>query len=715
MRRRFAVVSLIGVTACAGRPPGSVSRDDLVALADEIDPGVLSPLPAPAFLETVMGESSERFVEATARALEREDLESLIQSDIANMVALFVGGLALDRRLDRNECDTSCLVLLERLYGILDTSWISDQRGFLASMLGMLRQAAASDDPMATELLEYAHSIGQQAPARYRHVAARLLRDPPSHAVAARILEHLAASAKTEENFVLARRLITLQLAELEHEPSRAPMRVWLELAASCYRVYELPCGDDAILRAQAIAATPSAEEREQTASVTSLRTLAAQLQEHLPSQDIESELSRAELLRSLGRNRDARAIYERLRTDLPGDARPHTGLALLEWSRTRFTEAHAHIERSRGLENRDRTYFELGLAGAWLQVFPLIIAHLSGSTEDVMEGVLPGLPVIREMAQGLTAFDPGRSFVQLHIVDLAEAALSADTESASGAQALHETINHALRRLWAGRERFSMEPDVYRASYTISVSCSDRALVMDIVSTDVPDAIARRDEVLSLRDKARYRAAVTFADLSLLPSGVEAPLFRADIAMVRARLSGDRADWRVALGAAEQVLGEAEQDDRSRILNNIGVALSALGRQDEALARFEQSIDAMPNRYVPDLNRLVAKPLTDTAIASLEDLIDLAETGSVPFHADGWLASRASLTTGERCARQRNAEERFIAGDFIESMAVQRVGALGGSFQFQVGYSMNDRLVTNFDILTDTWFLIPAPLVTCP
>ncbi len=707
VRRVWIAVLLV---ACGSPPPVTPPRPamDLGALADRIEaepgiadaPPLLAAVPAP-FRAALLGDDYERAAAIAHAAIERRaGGESFATTDTATLLTIFRGALAMERRADHGNCDLACMSLLEQLYTLLDVPWMGDPDGYFAQMFAVMASAANSAGAdAATALLRAVPEVVARAHRRHRWAAARLLRASPDGARAAVVLRHLGWSASADEAYPRAAALFREALGR-GAEPNAA---AWLDLAEACYRSLDLACGDRAARGARR--AHGAAAQRSRLEGLRNMRDGARTLAGARPPRTFEQQLARARAELDLGRSRAAETIYAGLARTHPHDARPLVGLAAVAAARhLRIRAVRAQLDRAAALEPKQRDYYELEIA-AWQADFLDAIGAMAGDPDHFYQRLAAELPRLRSIVDGLARFEPARMAPLSALLDLADELVAYGKDPP--AEQVVARITHTLGVMESLRGRYPHEDDVHKAAYVLVQWSADRALARRVMSARLPHGLRHRSDVDALRDRARYRLAVTWNDPTLLPEKSGQAELDADAWALRARASGRASDWRKAERRYRRLLRDASGETRARLLNNLGVTLAGQGRRRDALAAWKQSIDGGATTRAPDLNRAA----TERDQKALADLAEWAGWAGLEWQAAMWRLATGELAPADARALRRSADERLakVAGGARQSDG--RTGALlDASFQVGLGYSTVEGVVTNWELPMKTWLIIPAP-----
>ena len=710
VRRVWIVVLLV---ACGSPPPVTPPQPamDLGALADRIEaepgtadaPPLLDAVPAP-FRVALLGDDYERAAAIAHAAIEqRSGGNTSATTDTATLMTIFRGALAMERRAAHDDCDLACTTLLEQLYTLLDVPWMADPDGYFAQMFAVMARAATSTGAdAATELLRVVPEVATRARRRHRWAAARLLRARPDGPEAAVVLRHLGWSAAADEDYPRAAALFREALGR-GAEPDAA---AWLDLAEACYRSLDVACGDRAARGARR--ASGAATQRSRLDGLRGMHAGARALAGARPPRSFEQRLARARAELDLGRSRAAEAIYADLARAHPRDARPRVGLAAVAAARNlRIRAVRAQLDRAASLEPKQRDYYELEIA-AWQADFLDAIGDMAGDPDHFYQRLAAELPHLRSIVDGLARFEPGRMAPLQALLDLA-GELIADGKDLPADQVVAR-VTHTLGVIESLRDRYPHEDDVHKAAYVLVQWSADRALARSVLGARLPRGLRHRSEVDALRDRARYRLAVTWNDPSLLPRGSKQPELDADAWALRARASGHPSDWRKAERRYRHLLRNASGEPRARLLNNLGVTLVGQGRRRAALAAWKESIDGGATTRAPDLNRAV----TEGDQNALADLASWAGWAGLEWQAAMWRLATGGLSPADARAIRRHANERLarVAGGVRQTDG--RAGALlDATFQVSLGYSTVEGVVTNWELPMKTWLVIPAPAPT--
>ncbi|MEZ4453172.1 MAG: hypothetical protein R3B09_27165 [Nannocystaceae bacterium] len=591
-----ALVLLLGLAACRGAgptttptpgptpvevPPAPRVDPELAKIADAIDPGRIEPLltAMPPWLSRALQGHVD--ADADPTAIQDEAREALAEYErrsgeggggsLPAFLALGRAAYLGERLLLAGRDDPELLVILERAYTILQNPFFTAPKGFFQVSFQMIVEAAArsgvvKEQSEVAELITFLQTAFQRARPLRQRSAALILRNHPEHPAVSDVLLHLADSASDDQDHVRAVELTRVAIARADPPIGRH----WGALANRCAYALDVPCAKEA--REKVRAWTPPDEPKAQKAQEERLRyndEVIARAEEVLAladKDDLESTLRRAHLLILLARTNDAERLYEALRDRYPRDARPHAGLAKVLFQRNfDFYGAIPLVEAGRGLDHRDKDFFEVSLGLASARLMGEVIPRASAG-EPVAAALEPFLRDVRDDARGWSKFEPGRGALLMAMIDdiakILPTALGGDVSKSKP----------TLRRLLADLDRVRVAnpevADAWSATLAATIFADDPRRARAIAAAPLPAAL-EADDALQLARLRTLRSLVFLwetegaaADLdaafALLPTRLRAHDEAVETAALADALRGRGGDAAAARRAADAYRGLA-------------------------------------------------------------------------------------------------------------------------------------------------------------
>jgi tetratricopeptide (TPR) repeat protein len=724
-------------------PPAPKRIDrQLETIAGEIDPGEVKPmiadLPewlAPAFKGQL--DDSEAPADTLARA--REDLtaweEAQADGDVGvESLARFARAIYLAEHLlvSGEGGDGDLLAHLERLYAMLDQPFFTSERGFFRQSLGLIVDAAAREGILAeqrqvSELVAFMDGALRRAGALKRRAAAELLREHPDRVEIPDVLRHLADDAARDQRFA---RAVELSAIALRRDPDEGAAELLLH-ADRCYIALDLEAGDAARDKAVA-AAAPEGEPRrvdfdKKAANVATTRAYAAEALALADAPTIDEQLRRGHLLVLLGRFDDATAVYTALKEAYPKDARPYAGLTKVALNRDMSFFGELPIHQARGLENRDREFYEvsLGLATGRLlgEVMP---AAVSGG--DKVDAILGGfLGEFREDAEGWAQYEPGRAAVLIALADALQATLPLGLKGE--VKKLQPKLRKLVRDFAKVRKAHPEVREAWEATYVASLFAKSRKEAWKAAMEPLPEALAgdldlQRERLKTLRNVVLlWEQGDPVADLEAALASAPKALADDDVVLETSALidflkmrGGDAEAGGRAIGAYQVLAQRRSGAAKAQALNNLGVLRSLSGDLAGAITTWEEGIKLADEtgRDMIYLNAAV-QGLGPGSAQSLETLAASQHSALIRLQALAWraeLVSRSGGDDGAAVDALREGIERERGREMRANLPLGGFGVLStGDFTANLGYSVADGLALTLAVNATPWLVPPAPL----
>ena len=635
---------------------------------------------------------------------------------------------------DGVEAPAELAPLLEELYDGLRLP-LFFSTGFLQQLGGLAVQLLAQEGAPAEVLaavMQLLRILPERARVLHRHVALPLVcGGTDDAAVVARALRNLSDSARDagefEECLALRRELVR-----------RAPddLKARYGLAQAAWRAGHTADGRRAAEEADARCG-PDCPDRPQDLdryAEASVRIAAAG-----EAVGPDERLALAEALDVVGRSDEARTLFEELLREQPDDARPATGLARIALQQSLDITTALPLLEAAGPEHRTETYWELLVTCRAMALFYLVLPQAMQDPSRILEVLLEPLRSLREATVAYRGLNEPRALAVLLVVDAALQVAEAPREPGPDGGPSGAELQAALAVVADGsRDLLERFPDAAElASMAISSALFASTAERTFAALERPVLAASADDLTlllrraslhlygALRWEDRARLERTDALIDEVPvtgtGAVDAALLRADLLAVR---------WRSGTGDPEAVrdayraLAEDESLDaarRARVLNNLGVALAALGETGAGAQHFFRSEDLDPdNASFGRFNRFALTGLApEPEAAALEALraeMEALEGGesrsAAGRQALRWLAWLADREGNADRARELRAQSDEVAEDDVMGGAVRGHDgcAFRGRFQFGLGYDSRRGLVLELDTGANLWLLLTAP-----
>ncbi|MBN1770697.1 MAG: hypothetical protein JXB32_05510 [Deltaproteobacteria bacterium] len=624
--------------------------------------------------------------------------------------------------------------LLEPLYDALRlpaffSSGFLQQLGGLAAAL--LAQEGAPGEVLAA-LMQLLRILPERARVLHRHVALPLVcggTDDPE--VVARALGNLADAARDageyEECLALRRELVR-----------RSPddVKAGYALAHAAWRAGRTEDGRRAAEEADARCG-PDCPDR--PSDLDRFAEASARIAAANEADEPEERLALADALDLVGRTDEARTLFEELLSELPEDARPATGLARLALEQSLDITSALPLLEAAGPEHRTETFWELLVTCRAMALFYVVLPQALEDPTRILDMLLEPLRSLREATVAYRDFNEPRALAVLLVIDAALGVAEAPPDPTADAGFSPAALQTALAVVAGGSqdllERFPDAPELVSMAISSALFAATPDGTFGALERPVGEATAANVKTMlrranlhlygALRWNERAHLERTGALLDEVPAegagALGATLLRADLLAVRWRSgTGDAGavrDAYLALAADESL----DAVRRARVLNNLGVALAALGETGEAAQRFFRSEDLDPeNASFGRFNRLALAGLAPepepaaldalrTEMQSHESEETLSATGRQALRWLAWLADRESNAARARELRARADEA--TPNDVLSGAVRGDDGCtFRGKFQFGLGYSSLQGLVIELDTGADLWLVLTAP-----
>ncbi|MEZ4382696.1 MAG: hypothetical protein R3A79_15265 [Nannocystaceae bacterium] len=723
-------------------PPAPKRIDrQLEAIAAEIDPGEVKPMSAdlpPWLAPALKGQLDDSEAPADTLARAREDLtaweEARSDGDMGvESFARFARAVYLAEHLlaSGEVGDGDLLAHLERLYALLDQPFFTSERGFFRQSLGLIIDAAAREGLLAeqrqvTELVAFLDGAVGRAGALKRRAAAQLLRDHPDRVEIPDVLRHLATDAARDQRFA---RAVELSALALRRDPDEEAADL-LRHAERCYVALDLAAGDAARTEADAAVAGESDAKRakfaETAANVAKRREYAEQAVALADAATIDEQLRRGHLLVLLERYDDATQVYEALKASHPQDARPYAGLTKVALSRDLNFFGDLPIYGARGLDNRDREFYEISLGLATGRLLGEVIpAATRGGDVDAAVGAF--LAEFRADAEGWAQYEPGRAAVLIALADALKATLPYGLKGEVAK--LQPKLRVLVRDFAKVRKSHPEIAEAWQATYVASLFAKSRAQAWKAAMEPLPAALAgdlqlQRERLGTLRNIVfLWEQGDAIADLEAALASAPKALADDDVVLETAALidylrlrGGDVEAGGRAVGAYQVLAQRRSGHARAQALANLGVLRSLSGDPAGAITTWEEAIRIADEkgRDIIFLNAAI-QALGPGAAQSLATLAQSQHSALIRLQALAWRAEVAARGgDGEEAAVDalREAIERERG---LEMRANTPLGGFGilstGDFTANLNYSIGDGLKMTLAVNATPWLVPPAPL----
>jgi hypothetical protein len=747
---RMLVIAALLLAGCGPRPaPVTPAARTLADICAEPRTAERPPLLTEAVPESVRtwlqpyltpaatpAEARARAESALASFRTLEDSSATASLDLGSMAVLYLQLLEAAYLLEalwpaeQAAVPTDLAPLLEPIYdglrlpAILSGGFIQQLGGLAAQLLA----SAEAPDEVLLSVMQLLRILPERARVLQRHVALPLACDesaPPGAAVEA--LRHLAEAARDDGDWVDG-------LALRRELARRAPEDVenLYSLAQAAYRAGQAEEGDRATAAADERCAAPC-EQRPSDIDrfAAAARTIAADE----ATADAETRLTLARAFETVGRNDEAKNLYADVAEELPDDARPRTGLARLAMVEAMDVATALPLLDGAGPDNRDGEYYELLVACRALAAVYIILPQLAQNPDRAADLLGPTVLSLHEATVAYMEFQPARASAILLLLEAVEQGMAGggtNTEDAAGL-ALQTVAARALPLA----ERYPDSPEV--AALVVSAALFGTAPdeVFPALERPLPGELGTELGSAVRRVGLYVHALLRWNDVDRLPRAAELidqiPAAGAGASWQRLfRADRDAAGWRMGAGNSPETVRDgylAAVDDpllpveqRPRALNNLAVALAALGDSGAAAERLRRAEESTDTDFdVPKFNRLALAVLAPTPAADALEGLRTYMTGIADDEGQpatmrrqslrwlAWLADREGRADDARGFRER--ADAVPTSPFFPDPQRSDLGFLSrGTFQFGLGYSSLKGLVINLDTGSWVWLLLTPP-----
>lgn len=755
-RARGLVVAVLAV-ACGCRPaaapeaprdeaPPRVEADDaesgpsLEQIADAIDPGPRQALTVgmpgwiSAWLSLPQGSDPAAQLVAAQQGFDSWTQRAAAGTDAGQLQALveLVRAIALAERAagDLEHAPPEALVLLERVYDIVDVPTLANDHNLFAQMLqGVAGIIAQEGDPASSVQLEELASLVfdgvQRAGDLHRRTVAALLRTAPDHPAVADALSRTADSVHAQDE-ALAVGIMRRSLAVRGEQATAAH---WLDLASLCHRSLDLRCGKQARARAEALAAKDdeaiaerlreSREQAENARAAVELRDAAG----------LEDRLDQAAALMALQRHGDAAEIYEHLHGLHPEDARPVAGMAkVVLQQRLDFVAAFEILERARPREHLDREWYGLVIGVRATALIYHVLPRLVGEDPDaIFDALRPELLQMNADIDSLEALGADEGKVLRYAYDLGMAVWPKvrvdDTDALIRlARAQLEGTSALFHQIPDSRHAYTM----VLAAAELSAERSQALATLDLAPpSEHAEAMASRralaafDLVAGWDARERVGRMIELADEA---DGESQPLASRRLA-IDARVVGHRLGQPAELAELERRYRELRAQPGGAadavLLNNLAVVVAEQGRTRDALALWQEAEGLVEEgeRGLLRLNATAARISAGINGAAERDALSELEqspgTAEVRLAARAWRVAASSGADRRRASKElrRAAEEAAPTNYRPRNLPGEAGVVMRGAFQLGLGYSTREGLQIQLDTSSVPWLVVPCPV----
>ncbi|MCX4247385.1 hypothetical protein [Paraliomyxa miuraensis] len=716
----------------------------LAEIADAIDPG---PRPAltmelPAWLVPVLAIPATRDSRALVAEAKDEWARWKTSGESAGDAAQVQRLLGLGRALALAEraagtvedADVEALLVLERIYALLDAPSLANDRNAFSRLLQAFVAAVASQQQQQgeveglaaiDELSRLVFGVLQKSGELHRRTVAALLRKAPEHPEIPAVLGRLGPKLVSEDEALAVgalRRALALrgEAATAEH---------WLDLASVCSRALDVRCAREALARAEAL--LPAAHDDALAKRLGNVRSLVKHAHRAVELSDaagLEDGLERATALYELQRYDEALALFEQLHRRHPDDARPVVGQArTVLTDEIDFVAAFEILERAQPREHLDRTWYELAIGVRATALIYHVLPQLGGRGPDEIFAVLrPGLLQMREDIGAFEALGADEGRVLRFIYELGMEAWP--KSRADDQAAMHALAEGLLARTVALRSDVPGSFHAYVLWLAAAEFSKERQAALGVLDVPPPaehaDALAVRRAQAAVDLVAAWDARERVDGMLALVDAVDDP--KRPAAVRRLVADGHALAHRLGrpqdLAALERRYRKVHDEGGALdpvVLNNLAVVLAEQGRVEEALLLWKEAADHAEDGQgdLLQLNALSARVKARGAqAAERAELESLASSGS---HAEVRLLARAwqvEIATGaerrEALAVLREAAKEEAKTNFRPRNLPGQGGViLRGSVNVGVGYSSLEGLQIQLDVTGVPWLVVPCPV----
>lgn len=716
---------------------------ELAAVAAEVDRGPQAPLSEamPAWLKgkvdaQLTGDpASEASVLAAREAIAAWDKLQPNDTQAMLLGALTVArGLVLaERAVAAGSDDPELLAALGKAYRLVEQLSFFRSNQLFSQVISLGVELAKKEGGLVGQQIEEGLALLDtaiaRAPALHRHTAARLLREHPRHPTVPEALVRLSQAEQAADRVDAAKRLRRLAV---DRKGDRATGGDWAGLAETCYRALDRACGDMAKRTAAERGPDQPGADRQaafekRLAELETTAGRAAKIVELTAATSLEQRLERGKLLLQIGRTKDATALFEELRAQHPGDARPVTGLAIAAvHERADFAGAAALLRGARTLAQRDREYYEVALGTVPLVLMSELIAEVAKRPDTSMPELGGALAEIAGLVEEFRAFDPARAAVLALAIEAAKQAVPKfNGKDRAGGMAV---VRALPGRAAALAKQHPGSKDVRRLVYTTSRLAGTAAEALAMTTLPLPSELDRDPELRLTQARTLLDLAVMWEDPALLeaagkaaeklPEGTDADgtkWLRATLDAQYGRL-GDKALLQRATEAFQELGARKSGKEKALAYNNLGLLVATAGDAGAAIKLFQEALAVDGEASTPRLNIGAVAFLVGQREQVGEVFAAAAQSklATVRQQAHAWLVALADAGMGDVAVTRQEfqaalAKER--EGEFRGQLPLGRWGiASTGEMKLSLNYSLATGLVLNDEVLAQWWLFAPAP-----
>jgi hypothetical protein len=620
-------------------------------------------------------------------------------------------------------------------YGAAPTAAGMEAAGLLHHMWNEL------DTPAFKQWIQTAPNVGvdrklleilaDAAPAQRKHLAAIVLRDGERADAVDDVLHALAARARADGDYAKSH---ALYQQVVQRRGRAATLDNWYDLAEASVRI------DDKAGATAALAQMTPVRSRLDQAKAREVTKDLVRLDRYLAlkaTNTVEARAEQFDLLRAMGRSKDAEALLADMKRLAPLDARVRVRSAAVSFegmaAAGNMLQAAGFVAQELGdpaLTNKDADYWSMliGAQGAHAmgEALPLLFQDKVAGGKKMVEI----LKTIREMAVKLEATRPGRAAALELVLDRAiqivEKATAQDV-------AIADLLKGGLDAALALRAKHPDTPEIDKLVFTFATFTPDRQRALDAVMQK-PGSPADEEIELYLQ---RARTALTLAIVIATPKATESareailaiePSWSTQFEAHREAMLGDcdAIDATVTKDAAKwdsaaqhyQAARALHRDVHARTTNNLGWIALQQGHPDQADALFRESGEdpSSDRRWLAYLNAL-ASPLR--AAERLEGIRALIVSGS----NDGkpsytllvWLAATSTDPKEAADAAQKAREDATDPFNQIKPANFALGFETEGAFQVGLGMASRKFYDLNANAYASLWLMPPLPALPPP
>lgn len=724
----------------------AIAREDkqLQALADRIDPGPQAPMfeVMPTWLKSKVDDlladapTGRKAVSEAREAIAAWDKQEKSDASALLRAALQLGrGVVLaERAVAAGSDDPELLAVLTKAYRLLQQFQFFEKNQLFASALTLASELATKDGGVEGKQIEEALAALRvalsRAEALHLHTAARLLREHPRHPTIPEVLIRLSQAESAADRYPQA---IELRRLANVHKGAQAMGPDHVAVADLCYRALDVKCGDEERATAALRGPEPPADDKKreafakQLAGTDALAAGARRAQALADAPGLAEQVERGHVLLGLGRRGDAEAVFSALKEKYPNDARPVTGLAVAALNREAdFTRAATLVRGARGLEGRDKLFYEVALGTVPLAVMSEMIQEFArGDGKTLPSGFDALADELMELVHGFAAFDPARAAViELALETGRVAAPKFMSGEKDGALAI---LRAAPAKVFALVQKYPESKDAWKLLYAASRLTSDAAEAKRMATAALPPALQADPDVRLQQARALIDLAVMFEDVSLmeaaaaaaasLPAGGDANAVAwvtATIEVLRGQ-AGDADAFKRGFDAFAALIEKTSGVDRALAINNAGY-VQAFAGVAEAVQTFQAAAAIDEGAKVAAVN-LAALAFQaeqrDGLAAKFADAAD-SKIAAVRLLARAWLVALADAGYGDVKVTRKEFAAALKSERALEFRGATPVGRFGiaasGDFKLSFGFSTTTGLVLVDEVVTRWWFVAAPP-----